>query len=353
MNAFLGTAPAAQLGSLLETLQLGEASGTLSARGDGKLHLLLLRRGELAAQHVLSGDGTAATLESGGEPSFEGELEVRFDAQGEVDLPQVSSLAAGAMAGPLRAVPILGPGQPVPAGLVDLREFVARCKERLTTGVLVCLSGDDEEKGTVLIHEGNLAAAYFERDGFLAERSDALRLIYRYSLDPANPPLQFYPLEPWLSRILLGLALERRFSNGDPGTFTGVSVGEAGYTYYQDGTPYLLVTANGTGSGRFAPAVNVPDLELPTDPPGWETQRYTLTLRGRDALNPMTELWMQFASSHGSNARHVLETVAGGQTIEECAQVLKMELQELKPWLQKLEAEGLIRPRQARSVPTW
>src|SRR5690606_41487227 len=84
-------------------------------------------------------------------------------------------------------------------------------------------------------------------------------------------------------------------------------------------------------------------LTLPTEPPGWEEQRYALTLRGRDALNPMTELNMEFRNHNGEQGQRVLEALGNGATLQQTAEALAVELVDLKPWLSKLEGPGMIR----------
>lgn len=89
-------------------------------------------------------------------------------------------------------------------------------------------------------------------------------------------------------------------------------------------------------------------MPLPEEPPGWEAQHYVLTLRGRDALNPMTELWMRFRATYGVPGQRLLEVLTDGATLEAVAAALDTPLEELRPWLHKLEEEGMVRVGQVR-----
>lgn len=309
-------------------------TGTLVERYEGGSRLVLLDSGRLKSTFELGQPGAAE----------ESEVDFHFEAHGPGDIPQLSSLFPESLVGVLRALPTFGPAQALPPGIVDLRALVARARERGWSGAVTVRH--DGEAGIALIHEGLIGAAFFEREGHVWERGDALRGLYRYSLEAERPPLLSHSLFPGLVRSLLGLALESRAGSGNPNRFSGVSAGEGGYTFYEKGTPVLHLAAQLLGgSGRFAHLETVPDLELPEDPPGWERRCFDLTLRGRDALNPMTELSMEFSDSYGTNGRRVLEAVRRGLSIEDAAARLGLDLQALKPWIERLETDGLIRLR--------
>jgi predicted Rossmann fold nucleotide-binding protein DprA/Smf involved in DNA uptake len=57
----------------------------------------------------------------------------------------------------------------------------------------------------------------------------------------------------------------------------------------------------------------------------------------------MTEVALEFRRSFGREGRRLLEQLERGATLEVVAQVLALELSELKPWLGRLEQEGLVR----------
>lgn len=338
LTGLVGSSDSYSQQGLLELALKLACSGTLAVRYRAGTRLLLLDKGKIKSSFEV---GTP------GEPDESG-IDYHFEphhvAQGIADLPQLSSPYPATVLGVMKAVPVFGPAQPLSPGLVDLRALANRASEqRLTAALTVAV---ENEHGVALFHEGRIGAAFFERGGHVWERSDALRAIYRYSLESSRPAMQLHHLDEQLMRSLLGLALERRAGAGDPNSFTGLTAGEGGYTFYCDGRAYLHQSARlGGTSGRFTPLETVPDLELPDDPPGWESRRFDLTLRGRDALNPMTELSMSFGDNYGPSGRRVLEAVRRGLSIEDAAARLDLDLQALKPWLERLEADGLIRPR--------
>ncbi|MEX2536015.1 MAG: hypothetical protein WD273_10520 [Trueperaceae bacterium] len=374
-GGMLGNSGAFSQEGLLDLALRLSCSGTLAVRYPGGTRLLLLDNGRIKSSFDL---GTPGEASSSG-------VDFHFEPHHVADVAQLSSPFPSSVLGVMRALPIFGPAQPLPTGLVDLRALVSRAKAERLTGALTVAgaatspdgatpatadlaaatapmrpadkasttstttpvaTSNRAERGVALFHEGRIGAAFFEREGQVWERSDALRAIYRYSLESERPPMLLHPIGGELMRGLLGLALERRAAAGDPNNYTGVTASEGGYTFYCEGKPYLHLAAQllGTG-GRFTPLETVPDLQLPDDPPGWERRRFDLTLRGRDALNPMTELSMKFGDNYGVNGRNVLEAIRRGLSIEDAAARLEIDLQELKPWLERLQSDGLIRPR--------
>jgi hypothetical protein len=334
MTGVIGNSGGLSQDGLLDLALRLSCSGTLVVRYPEGSRLLLLDSGKIKWSYELGNPG--GTDQSA--------VDFHFAPHHADELPQLASTFPGSIAGVMRALPVLGPAQQLPPGIVDLRLLVSRIRGEGLSGALTAQG--DGERGITLFHEGRIGAAFFEKGSHLWERSDALRSLYRYSLEGGKPPLLLHRLDADLVRTLLGLALERRMGSGDPSSFTGVSAGEGGYTFYCGGIAYLHVAAELPGAGgRFGQLEAVPDLDLPDDPPGWERRRFDLTLRGRDALNPMTELSMEFGDSYGASGRRVLEAVRRGMSIEDTAARLELDLQALKPWLERLEADGLIRLR--------
>jgi hypothetical protein len=334
MTGVVGNSGGLSQDGLLDLALRLACSGTLVVTYPEGSRLLLLDSGKIKWSYDL---GTPGESDRPG-------VDFHFEPHHPDDLPRVRSSFPGSIVAVLRALPVLAPAQQLPPGIVDLRSLVARIRSEGLSGALTA-EGDDE-RGVALFHEGRIGAAYFEKSSHLWERSDALRALYRYSLEGGRQPMLLHRLDADLVRTLLGLALERRMGSGDPTSFTGVNAGEGGYTFYCGGMAYLHVASEPPAAGgRFGQLEKVPDLDLPDDPPGWERRSFDLTLRGRDALNPMTELSMEFGDSYGQSGRRVLEAVRRGLSIEDTAARLEMDLQALKPWLERLEADGLIRLR--------
>lgn len=333
MTGLLGNSGAYSQRDLLGLCEKLAFDGTLVTRFASGTRLILIESGRQRDSFEL------------GEPGDEARTGIDFHLQPHHsgDVPQLASMYPESALPAMRALPALGPAQGLFPGLFDLRALVAWARREGLNAALTVHS--NEEQGIALFFEGRIAAALFERDGFVWERSDALRAIYRFSLEPGRPSMQLQRLEPEVAGSLLGLASGRRAGSAEVTSFTGLSAGEGGCTFYCSGRPFLYLAAEFPAGGRFTPLETVPDLDLPDDPPGWERRRFDLTLRGRDALNPMTELSMRFGDNYGERGRQVLEAVKRGHSIEEAARGLGMDLQALKPWLERLESDGLIRLR--------
>jgi hypothetical protein len=238
----------------------------------------------------------------------------------------------------MRAIPVLSASSFVTPKQLDLKTLLESLRTEGFTGYLSLNKAI--ENGLVLLHQGLIAAAVYENDGYVREGSDALRLLRRASLF-GTTELELMKLEPFLIRSLLGLALSviGKDTKGD-----GLESSELGYTFVHGGQPLLRVAIELHGRVGFYEAVtNVPDLIMPDEPIGWEQQRYQLTLRGRDALNPMTSLSMEFQSGYGKQGKRLLEQLSKGLNAEKLSESLVMTISDLKPVLERLEREGLIR----------
>ncbi|HET8985335.1 MAG TPA: hypothetical protein VFN03_06215, partial [Trueperaceae bacterium] len=213
-------------------------------------------------------------------------------------------------------------------------------------GVLSFESRD--EIAVALFTNGAIKAAVHERGGRLSSRTEALRILQKRSSEAGTGTLELEKLDRPVTEALLALALDLVVPDGADPAFTGVEVDDTGFRFFRQGQPYLSVPGVPHGAARrFAltgtQAATTASLSLPTEPPGWEEQRYTLTLRGRDALNPMTELNMEFRNHNGDLGQRVLDALGKGDTLQQTADGLGLELVDLKPWLGKLEGSGMIR----------
>lgn len=321
---------------LLDSLRGLHCDGTLVfTQGSGAL-LLQLARGQVEATVKLGGYGSLEQAQQA----------FHLFPHEPGDTPRLPSRFPDSASPLLRALPRLAPPMRMAGGLVDLRALLDQLHRRAFNGVL-SLTGDGEVAAAVLL-QGRIAAAAAQRANHVASHADAMRALQRASLDEGGVPLELEPLDPALIRGLLGLALGRPAGATEPSSFTGVTADGRGVRFQRNGQAYLQVDGPATTPPvRYAALTDEaasPDLHLPDEPPGWEQQRYALTLRGQDALNPMTELAMHFRSGFGSVGHRALETLGRGLTLEQAAEALGLELQEFKPWLERLEGDGLIRP---------
>jgi hypothetical protein len=360
--------------ALLGLLEASGASGTLFFAQPGASTLALLRRGRAGAHTDLGApfDVDATGARFGFWPHAE--------SQPLPTLPSRYPASHGAWALPaLEETPLLSTEE------TDLRALVARLLRDAFNGALVLTHAHPQEampetaqaagqgarasedglpgrrvrvlrapgerprnrvQGTLLFHGGGLAGALCEEDGRRRSGSAALRTLLHADA-PAALTLHALP-EPvsasllgWLS----GVHADGSAAKGPPPNFSGLELTPLGARFYRAGTPYLQV-AHPDGAhelGFFGLAQGVVQLALPTDPPGWEARRYGLTLRGRDALNPMTELSLRFRAEFGRTGARALEAFRDHLSLEETAERLAAELSDLKSSVERLEAEGFIR----------
>jgi hypothetical protein len=317
---------------LLDGLKKIKLSGTLVLSHDAGNMLLRVDAGELLSSFCLGDFGSLAD---------EG-IAFHIEVHPNIEIPHLQSGFPGSQLAVLRALPQFSQGISYQAGLTDIRLLIEDLRQQEFTGSLTFAHGN--EYGLALLLRGRIAAAQYERDGYTAERLDALRAIFRYSLSSGHSPLSGHPLNPLLVQSLLGLASNRYRSRANPKRYNGLSTDGQGYTFHKDGKAFLRISANQFETNRRYPPVNsAEDLQLPDEPPGWEDQRFILTLRGRDALNPMTDLSMDFREAFGTSGRTILKTLGDGETIEETGRSLDLALEELKPWVTRLEDDGFIR----------
>ena len=376
------------------TLALAQGHDVVGVRVLRGVALMALSEGEVKGRHML---GRFAGLAATG-------LDLHAVPHAPGPVPRLPSAAQGAELAVARALPRFATGLRLLPGVTDVKPLLGKLGEVGWHGALLGSSGTGCALAVLL--DGRLVAASGHRGNANLERQDALRLLQRLAHENEPDVLQLVPLEPRSAAALAGYALGTEF-RGEAQHHTGISVGPSGCTFVHRGEPYLTLAdgvaeveageearagrdagrqavgatrdteargaldleagggvgpreAGGEGSqaaDEEAPAPRLfaaleepaaPAVPLPEEPPGWEAQHYVLTLRGRDALNPMTELWMRFRTNYGAPGQHLLEVLADGASLEAVASALDTPLEELRPWLARLEDEGFVRVGTAR-----
>lgn len=327
------------------TLALTQGQDVAGVRVLRGVALMALAGGEVTARHMLGRfAGLAAT-----------DLDVHAVAHAPSTLPRLPSVARGCDLGAARALPRFVTSLRVLPGVSDVKPLLAKLAQVNWHGAL--LGRSELGAAVAVLLDGRVVAASGRRSNAGLERQDALRLLQRLAHENEPDALHLVPLEPRSAAAVAGYALGRAYE-GDHQHHTGIEAGPDGVTFYHRGEAYLHLTAapHGAASPADASAEDelpqryaaldepaAPAVPLPDEPPGWEAQHYVLTLRGRDALNPMTELWMQFRTTYGAPGQRLLEVLADGAALETVATALDTPLEELRPWLQKLETEGMVR----------
>ncbi len=345
--------------TLLTALTTQQASGTLYLSRAGTGALLTLQSGEPHARIDFGGaDGAPPDLPF--DLSATGATFGFWSAATDADLATLPSRYPGAP-GPLWALPALSEQALLSTAETELRGLTARLTADVFSGALVLeappsQNADASTHGTcglLLFQAGRLGGAVCEAAGQVQSGGAALR-----TLSQLRASLTIYALPEPVAAGLLGLLLGLQIS-GDvggsgriPEGFSGLELTSAAARYYRAGHVYLQLPRPLQGLaepvGLFASCQRVPSLTLPGEPRGWEGRRYGLTLRGRDALNPMTELAMRFRSDFGRSGRRTLEGFRHDHSAEMVAEALGLEMDdltkdELKKTVERLEQEGFIR----------
>ena len=332
MKGLTGTSSSLSGQELLGGIKKAKLSGTLVLSQNAGNMIFQIDKGELLSSYCL-GDFGSLTDEG---------IAFRFEKHPALEIPQLQSSFSSTQLTVLQALPQFSPGTSYPAGLTDIRLLINELQQKGFTGSLAFTH--KAEFGLALFLHGNIAAAQHERAGHISERIDALRSIIRYSLSTNHSPLVAHHLDPLLLRSLLGIATSRYKSRAKPAKYSGLSTDNQGYTFHKNGKAFLRICAHGLVTNRRYPTVSSSEnLQLPEEPPGWEDQSFILTLRGKDALNPMTDLSMVFRENFGSLGHTVLKTLSTGATIKETGRSVNLALEDLKPWVTRLEGDGFIR----------
>ncbi len=260
------------------------------------------------------------------------------------DLPWLASTAPDSLVAGLRALPRLGNASVLRNVATDLPDTLKLLREEEFHGAILQRNG--AESGLAVLTAGAVRACAFERDGYVWQRVDALRALQRHSLEAGLPGLELIALDEATALSLAGLMLDRRARTDDVSAFDGVASDDSGYVFHLDGRPYLHVRSQPLVAGvRYAQPNELPDLHLPGGKPGWERETFDLTLRGRDALIPMTELAMEFEQQYGQQGRNLLSSLKKGMSPEDISAELQLDLADIREGLELLKEDGMIRVR--------
>lgn len=314
--------------AFLEILEKLKCTGTLVLEKKGDSLIILLKEGQLETSYKLGKFNALDTTA----------LQFHIEPHAANDLPSFESRFPHSILPVMRALPAFGNFSCVLAH-PDLASLLTQLRKDAFNG---CLTLETNlAQGLILFQGGKISAAFSEEDDEVRNAVDALRVLRRIYTQEERAELYLRTLSPFFVSCLLGIALQQSVETG--AGFTGLESSEEGYTFFEQGQAVLRVDAELRGnSGRYTQLEIPPELSLPDEPPGWEQQRYGLTLRGKDALNPMTELSLEFRELFGTIGKHVLEDLKKGASLDAVAQHVNLELGDFKTYLDKLEQEGLI-----------
>jgi len=310
IRAFLGN------GTILFA-HVGRDGGIPSIRGAA---LLAIVAGEVKGRRMLGRfDGLASTG-----------VGVIANAHPAAELPQLAPVSESGW-GVLRAAPRLAPPSEWPGVSVDLPTLHRRLENLSWSGLLRV------GEGGALWREGRVVAAH--ADG--ASGADALRALRRAATDDAAL-LELHALDHRTASSLHGVAERQRESGKQAGSVHC----DPDRTLYLGRSNAEFVVVGGSGfKGSFSAADRLASepLHLPEEPLGWEGKRYAVTLRGRDALNPMTDRHTAFLTRHGERGATLLEAVGAGDPLDKVARATGIELAEVRKSVESWESDGLVR----------
>lgn len=334
-HALLGGSGEQSAAYLLEAARNLKLSGTLVLNdGSGSL-ILQLTKGQVEASYKL---GDYDRLEASGQ-SF------HLCPHEPAESPQLPARSPRSDSPLLRALPRTRQPFTLPTGVLDLPALLDQLHADSFNGVMAYVGKDEVAVAVVLA--GSIRAAVHERAGRLSSRSEALRVLQKRSGEKGEGRFELEAMDRAIIEPLAALALESTAPTASEAPFSGLEMDERGYRFIRQGQTILCVPSEPHGPARRYALHDTqappPPLSFPKEPPGWEDRRYALTLRGRDALNPMTELNMEFRDHHGDIGQRVLDVLGRGLTLQDSADRLTIDLGELKPWLERLEGAGMIR----------
>ncbi|WP_027480493.1 hypothetical protein [Deinococcus pimensis] len=198
-----------------------------------------------------------------------------------------------------------------------------------------------EQHVHVLVYEGRVVAAAS------ASNTGELALGDMLSLFLAGGPLSACTLDQDVAHALSGVG-SRAWKFDLTEDFTGLHAGPGGATFYARGQVIATMPVTLPTEGAFPAPLRPQTLILPKSLAGWAHQNYALTLRGRDALNPITTVHQQFRATFGGPAQNLVRAISEGLTPAEHALRTDAPLQDLEPLLADLVRGGYVKAVGAR-----
>jgi hypothetical protein len=161
----------------------------------------------------------------------------------------------------------------------------------------------------------------------------------------AGATLEARRIDAPLVQGLTGFGL--RPARASDGPFTGLRVSEDGRaTLEQAGSLMARLLVPGVTAGTYPSPVPMQRLNMPRSVGAWATARYALTLRGRDAVNPITDQYNRLRGTYGKPSLEVLSQLGRGKTPSEVAAQLELDLSEIEVVVTAFLREGLLRRRE-------
>lgn len=216
----------------------------------------------------------------------------------------------------------------------DLHAFLRHLHEQAWYGYLHGRLG--EQHAVVLVFEGRAVTAA----AISATGEQALGELL--NLYEQGAVLSAHPLPPTYAHVLSGVG-SRAWKFNLTEDFTGLHACPTGATFYAGGEVVATMQAALPYEGAFPAPLRPQTLILPRSLAGWAHQHYVLTLRGRDALNAITDMHRGFRLQHGAAGLGFLRALWEKLTPAEYAMRGDLALHDLEPLLREFVKTGLVR----------
>jgi hypothetical protein len=230
----------------------------------------------------------------------------------------------------------------VSAKFADLERLAGEL-ERISFSGSIALADAEGVVGFALLLEGRFVSACALESGGGVWGNAALAS-FPVHFD-SGAILEARRIDAPLVHSLAGFGL--RAARASDGPFNGLRVTEDGRaTLEQGGSVVARLLVPGVTAGTFPSPVPLQRLNLPKSVGAWATARYALTLRGRDAVNPITDHYNRLRGTYGKPSLEVLAQLGRGKTPFEVAGHMALELGEIEVIVTAFIREGLLRRRE-------
>ena len=227
---------------------------------------------------------------------------------------------------------------PTHAGLstefCDLHAFLKHLHEQTWHGYLHATHA--EQDAFVLLYEGRTVAAA------AANATGEQALGELLSLYEQGATLSAHPLSPTFAHVLSGVG-SRAWKFNLTEDFTGLHARPTGAILDARGEIVATMPATLPDEGAFPAPLRPQTLILPRSLAGWAHHAYSLTLRGRDALNAITDIHLEFKTKYGQPGLGLMKAVSQQLTPAEYAMREDLALHEIEPLIQTFVKSGYLR----------
>lgn len=216
----------------------------------------------------------------------------------------------------------------------DLHAFLKYLHEHSWYGYLYAVLGD--QTAYVLLFEGRTVTAA------AASATGEQALGELLNLYEQGASLSAHPLSPAYAHVLSGIG-SRAWKFNLTEDFTGLHARPTGAIFYVRGEIVATLPATLPYEGAFPAPLRPQTLILPRSLAGWAHHHYNLTLRGRDGMNAITDVYQVFRGEHGEPGLAFLRALGEKLTPAEYAMRSDAALHDLEPMVHSFLKTGYIR----------